>query len=220
MRSEETTKLMLAAGIVAGPLFHIVPLIEMFVRPGFDMNRHAISMLSLGDRGWIMISTFVVSGLLAITCAIGMGRALAGSRGGRWGPLLAGVFGAGMVAAGIFSADPGMGFPPGAPEGMPASMSWHAVLHGIAFMVTFLALIVACFVFARGFALAGRNGWAAYCAATGVATPALIVMGMAGVIVPGVAFFVASMVAWLLVVAVAMRLSTEIAVIDPSHQRA
>jgi len=79
------TKWLLAAGIIAGPLFLMVPLIEMFTRPGFDIKRHAISMLSLGNLGWIQITTFILTGLLTVACAVGMRLALRGSRGGNLG---------------------------------------------------------------------------------------------------------------------------------------
>jgi hypothetical membrane protein len=46
----------------------------MFIRPGFDIKRHAISVLSLGDLGWIQIATFLITGLLTIASAVGMRR--------------------------------------------------------------------------------------------------------------------------------------------------
>ena len=54
---------LLFAGIAAGLLFFIVPTIEVFRRPGFDIQRHAISVLSLGDGGWIMKAVFIVCGI-------------------------------------------------------------------------------------------------------------------------------------------------------------
>jgi hypothetical protein len=41
---------LLASGILAGPLFVAVGLIQAFTRVGFDLRRHALSLLSLG--GW------------------------------------------------------------------------------------------------------------------------------------------------------------------------
>ena len=87
--------------------------------------------------------------------------------GAHLGPALIGVFGAGMLAAAVFSADPADGFPPGTPTGPPTSISWPGLVHFIVAMVAFLALIAACFVFARRFAAAGHRGWAAYSTATG-----------------------------------------------------
>jgi len=205
----KATRSLLIAGVIAGPLFILVPLIEMFIRPGFDLKRHAISVLSLGNLGWIQIATFVITGLLTIACAFGMRRVMYPGPSGIWGPLLIGAYGFGMIAAGVFATDPGFGFPPGAPEGMPASMSWHAILHSIAFFLAFTSLPVACFVFVRRFASMRLGGWIVYSIATGLGTPVLIALGMASTIATGVAFFIAGIVAWIWVVAVALQLLTD-----------
>ena len=68
---------LLFAGIVAGLLLFIVPTIEVFRRPGFDIQRHAISVLSLGDGGWIMKAVFIVCGILTLMCALGIYMELA-----------------------------------------------------------------------------------------------------------------------------------------------
>ncbi len=47
---------LLASGVVAGPLFVGVSLIQAFASEGFDLRRHAISMLSLGELGWIQVT--------------------------------------------------------------------------------------------------------------------------------------------------------------------
>ena len=203
------TRSLLVAGVIAGILFILVPLFEMFIRPGFDLKRHAISVLSLGNLGWIQIATFVITGLLTIACAFGMRRVAYPGPSGTWGPLLIGAYGLGMVAAGIFSTDPGFGFPPGAPEGLPSSMSWHAVLHSIAFFLAFTSLPVACFVFVRRFASMKQSGWVAYSIATGLATPLLIALGMRSIIATGVAFFIAGVVVCAWVVEIAMKLLTD-----------
>ncbi|MFI7705236.1 DUF998 domain-containing protein [Nonomuraea sp. NPDC049480] len=109
------------------------------------------------------------SELLFVACAIGLRRVLspAAGRGGAWGPRLVGVFGAGMVAAAVFSADPADGFPPGTPTGPPTSISWQGGVHFLVAGVAFLSLVAACFIFARRFAAAGRRGWAAFSTVTG-----------------------------------------------------
>ena len=50
--SKETARL-LACGVLAGPLFLTVLMIQAFTREGFDLSRHPLSLLSLGDLGWI-----------------------------------------------------------------------------------------------------------------------------------------------------------------------
>ena len=213
--AETTTKLtraLLACGVVAGPLFILVALIQMLIRDGFDIRRHALSLLSNGDLGWIQITNFLVAGLLTIAGAVGMGRALQGGRGGTWGPLLVGLYGVGLIGAGIFRADPALGFPPGTPADA-TTISWRGLLHFITGGVGFLGLIAACLVFARRFAALGQRGWAVYSAATGVLFFAAFVGIASGSQGAGtsVAFAVATMLGWAWVSAMAGRLMAGLA---------
>ena len=162
----KVTKSLLTAGAIAGPIYVVVGLVQAFTRPGFDITRHALSLLSNGDLGWIQVTNFLVSGLLVIAGAVGMRRALEG-KGKTWGTLLIGVYGLSLIGASIFKADPAMGFPIGTPEGV-TTMSTHGLLHFMTGGIGFLALIAACFVFARRFASHGQKGWAAYSIITGV----------------------------------------------------
>jgi hypothetical protein len=86
-----TTRALLACGVAAGPLFVVVGLAQMLTRDGFDPLRHPLSLLSLGDLGWIQIANFVLAGGLFVACAVGMRRVMRPGRGGTWGPLLGGV---------------------------------------------------------------------------------------------------------------------------------
>jgi hypothetical membrane protein len=164
----ETARL-LACGVVAGPLFLAVLMIQAFTRDGFDLRRHPISLLSLGDLGWIQITNFVVTGALFVACAIGMRRVLRQGRSGTWAPRLIGAFGIGLIVAGVFTTDAGAGFPPGAPAGAPEQISWHGMLHEVGFGLAFLGMIVGCLAFARRFAALKRRGWVGACVATTVA---------------------------------------------------
>jgi hypothetical membrane protein len=178
--SERTaTHLLLAGGVVAGPLFIVASLVQAFTRPGFDLRRMAISMLTLGDLGWMQRGNFVVSGVLVLACAVGLRRVLRPGRGATWGPVLFAGYGIGLVTAGIFTPDPALGFPAGAPAGSPGTYSGHAIVHTLAFFVAFISLIAACLVFARRFAGAGRRGWAAYCTASALLPVPLIALSMA-----------------------------------------
>jgi hypothetical protein len=216
--SEATTKLtraLLSCGVVAGPLYIIVGVIEILTRPGFDPTRHDLSLMSNGDWGWIHISLLILTGLLTIAGAVGMRRVLHGSRGGTWGPLLIGLYGLGLIGAGIFSADPALGFPPGTPADAH-TISWHGLGHIISGSVGFLGLIAACFVFARRFSALKQRGWAAYSVATGViffAAFAGIASGSnnVGVITTVVilAFSVAVVLAWAWISVLSVKLLTE-----------
>jgi hypothetical protein len=163
-----TTRALLACGAAAGPAFIVVGVAQAALRPGFDPVKHPLSLLSVGDPGWIQIANFVLAGLAFLAGAVGVRRALHPGRAGTWGPVLYAVFGVSLVAGGVFVADPGLGFPPGTPDGIPAETSWHSTVHSVAPVTGFLALTVVCFVFARRSASQRRRGWAAFSVATGV----------------------------------------------------
>jgi hypothetical protein len=162
-----TTRLLLASGTLAGPLFVLVAAVQVGTRDGFDLRRHPLSLLSLGDLGWIQISNFIASGLLTLAFAAGMRRTLHPGRAGTWGPLLVGIFGVGLVIGGVFVTDPDLGFPPGMPRA--TQWSWHGIVHDIGPGVGFDALLLACLVVMRRFIGLRQRAWAAYCAATAVA---------------------------------------------------
>lgn len=85
--------------------------------------------------GWIQIANFIGSGLLMLAFAVGLRRVLRGGRSGTWGPLLLGVYGAGLIIAGVLVPDPAWGFPSGAPAGVPSELSSHSAMHGVGFML-------------------------------------------------------------------------------------
>ena len=161
------TNALLVCGMIAGPFYIVVGLIQALTRPGFDILRHDLSLLANGNLGWIQITNLVMSGLLVIAFALGMRRVLRGSQGETWGPLLVGVYGLGLIGAGFFTADPAFGFPPGTPTDAH-TISWHGLLHFIAAGIGFLALIAASVVMARRFASQGHQGWAAYSLVAGM----------------------------------------------------
>ncbi len=203
------TRVLLACGVASAPLFYVLAIIQIPIRTGFDIRHNMISSLSLGDLGWVQIANFMLTGLLALLCAIGMRRLPLSGRGGTWGPVFIGLYGIGMILAGIFHPDPSLGFPPGAPAGMPAAMSPQAVVHTFAFFTAFLSLIVACFVFIRRFASLGNRGWAIYCAATGVVAPLLIILGSSNPSWVGLIIAFAGLVAFGWVSMVAFKLLSE-----------
>lgn len=166
------TRTLLAAGIVAAPLWAAVSLTQAFTREGFDLTRHPLSMLSTGSLGWLQIANFIVAGMLAVAGSRGLRRVLRGTPGGTWAPRLTLVNGIGMIAAGVFVMDPADGFPAGTPAGAPAAMSWHSVLHLVSGSLSFIALAAACFVLGRHFA---RTGARRHAVASRIAGAAVIV---------------------------------------------
>jgi Protein of unknown function (DUF998) len=107
------TLALLACGAIGASLFLIVFHLDAATRPGYELIRHGPSLLMLGDLGLIQITNFVVTGMLMLACAVRLRRAIVAGRGSRWGPLLMGAYGLGMICTGVFVADPQLGFPPG-----------------------------------------------------------------------------------------------------------
>ncbi|MEH1165509.1 DUF998 domain-containing protein [Micromonospora sp. CPCC 205539] len=169
-----TTRALLTGGVLAGPLFAVVAAAQVLTRDGFDLTRQPLSLLALGDLGWIQTANFVVTGLLALAGAVGLRRTLRGEPGGTWGPALIAVHGLGLIVAGVLVSDPSMGWPTGAPEGAPATVSWHAVGHGVGAGLAFGSLSVAFLVFARTWWRAGQRGWAAFSLLSALAVVAVL----------------------------------------------
>ena len=139
---------LLYCGMIAGPFYLTVGLIQAFLREGFDLARHPLSVLANGPGGWVQTANFVVTGLLVLTAAAGFRRVLGKqSRGVTW---FLGGFGVAMIVAAIFPADPVDGFPPGTPEGFPTSISTTGLVHFIAGAFGFTCLAISCFFAAWG----------------------------------------------------------------------
>lgn len=193
-----TGRALLRCGAAAGPVFVVLGLAHAALRPGFDMAKHPVSMLALGDTGWIQTASFLVSGLLTLLWAVGLRRVAAA----RWLPVAVAALGVGLVAAGAFPADPALGFPDGAPAGAPEAMSATGALHAVAFGVAMLGWLTAAVLLTRHFAKAGERGWAvASGAAVAVLLAPLAVMGATPVL------YASSVLTWTWVTAVAVRLS-------------
>lgn len=167
-RLDVTTKVLLVGGIVAGPLYLGIGVAQALTRDAFDLTRHSWSLLANGDYGWIQILNFVVSGALVVGAAAGVRRVLKGTRGGTWGPVMLGLFGLGLIASGVFVADPMNGFPPGTPAGPPVEPTVSGLLHILVGSIGFAGFIGACFTFARRSFTSQRRGWNAYSNATGI----------------------------------------------------
>jgi hypothetical membrane protein len=168
------TKSLLGYGVIAGPFYVAVSLIQALTREGFDLTRHAWSTLANGGPGWIQVANFVLTGLMIVAGAIGLRRAGAGV----WGPRLLTGYGLGTVGAGIFRADPQPGFPAGTGD---VVVSWHGMVHFAVSGVGFLCFVAACFVLARRFVADDLRGWATFSRATGV----LFLAGFAAVATGG-----------------------------------
>jgi hypothetical membrane protein len=166
-----TTRHLLDCGVVAGPFFVSTVVAQVLTREGFDLSRHPISLLSLGDLGWVQVATFVATGVLVLGFAVGARRVLRPGPASRWGPVLLGALGLGLVLGGVFVTDPALGFPPG--QTPPGTRSWHAYAHDVAPVLAVDGMVVGMLVFARRFARQRRRGWLVASVATPLAVLAL-----------------------------------------------
>lgn len=221
-RSDTTTTALLACGLIAGPVYLVVGFAQAFTRAGFTPLHDDLSVLANGAFGWIQVANLILTGALVLACAAGTRRALGGGRGSTWGPRLLGGYGAGLVLAGFFRADPMNGFPPGTPEGPATTSTLHGTLHFVTAAFAFICFIAACFVLARRFSGSGERAWAAYSQITGV----LFIAAFAGVATGStsagvvLAFTAAVTLAFAWLAAVARRLRRSAAgVALPLHQR-
>ena len=142
-RVTEVTRSLLRCGVVAGPFYLAVGLIQALVRDGFDLARHPLSLLANGPGGWVQTVNFVLTGMMVLAAAVGFRRVLGPKpRAVTW---FLGGFGVAMIVAAVFPADPVDGFPPGTPEGFPTSITTTGLVHFAAGALGFTFLALSCF---------------------------------------------------------------------------
>lgn len=204
IRSASSYDSLLKCGMLVGPLYIAVGLAQALTRDGFDFARHPLSVLANGPGGWIQTLNFLVCGAMVVAAGIGIGRALQ-SRASAW---LLSAFGASMMLAAIFRADPMDGFPVGTPLGPPTTMSAFGAAHFAAGAIGFLALAIGCLAVARALSKRGERGMALLSACSGIA----VILGfMAPAIVPatgpvaGIWFSVVVGWAWLALTSARLR---------------
>ena len=107
----QLTEKLLTAGVLGGPLFIVLSLVQAFTREGFDWVRHPASLLSLGSLGFIQIANFVITGALFIACGVGLKRVLTTGAGKKWVPRLFVLVGVAFYSRRRFRGRPCHGFP-------------------------------------------------------------------------------------------------------------
>lgn len=165
---EPATDALLLAGAAAAVVFLVVLFVEGTRRPGYDPVYHTGSELELGERGWLQRASFLLMGGGVLAFAAGVHETLHTLLAA----VLLGLFGLGLVVAGLFVPDAARGYPPGSPSGSTAAPSRaHRAHHLIGGPVAFLALFAACV------ALAVRldGVWRLYTALTAAAGLALTI---------------------------------------------
>jgi hypothetical protein len=150
-RAAAVTRSMLGWGVVAGPFYLVVGLVLALRTDGFHLGDHALSLLMLGDLGWVQSVNLVLTGLMVLVAAKGFERAAEDSGRGRRLSVSLGIYGLCLVASGLFPPDPVEGFPPGSTGG---GASVTGVLHlgfgGIGFVALAAAILFPRWARSRG----------------------------------------------------------------------
>jgi hypothetical protein len=179
IRSAWVGGLLLACGVIGAPVNIAVFTVEGALRPGYSAIRDYTSFLSLGPDGWINVANFIVFGVLMTAFAAGVTTVIRTGPAAPAGPILLGVSGIGLMAAGLFVADAASG-----------AATTHGSLHIAASVLFLAAMTAACFVFGGHYKLVPNGArFAMYCRVTGVAfavlfgaTPVLDEAGIAGLL--------------------------------------
>jgi hypothetical protein len=129
--------------MIGSALFISVFSIEGWLRPGYNWLSTFISELSIGPRGWIQITNFVVLGILFLIFARGAAAEFRSGKASKAGPILLAIIGFSFLASGPFVTDV---------AGTPSNqMSTQGLIHGIFGALVFSLSPVSCFVFWRRF---------------------------------------------------------------------
>jgi Protein of unknown function (DUF998) len=150
---------LLLCGIILGPLFIVVFLIEGALRKGYYPMRQPVSALAIGPRGWIQRANFFIAAALTLSYAFGLHFALHGTLGSIVLPILVGIIGLGLAGAGIFVTDV---------TGLPqnnhklAKRTRDGVLHDLASLPVFGFLFLAFFIYGYLSTETGHWGFAIY----------------------------------------------------------
>ena len=143
LRADRRWHLAVILGVLAGPVLVAATLAQAATRDGFDLAEHPLSLLALGDNGWIQTVNFVSCGAAFIAAAIAEGRTTGALS--RWTERMIVLFGTALVTAGVFQTNPWNGYPTGADE----SVTWSGVVHNGAAAVGGLTLVAASFIVVR-----------------------------------------------------------------------
>jgi hypothetical protein len=158
---------LLALGVAGSVLFNLTYLIDGWLRPGYDWIRQPMSALSLGPGGAVQAINFVTFGVIGLVTASAWRASLGSGLGATWYPRIRVVAGLAMIGAGVFSQDPGNGYPVGVAA--PAQPSTHALVHNLVSYVSLTFVVAELLILARRFAREPQwRGWATLAIVAGV----------------------------------------------------
>ena len=152
MFQNQFRKLSAWAGILAPIIFVGVFTVEGVLRNGYDPMRMYISALSLGNRGWIQISNFIVLGLLLFIFTLGLSKEFQSGKASRGGIITLYIISVLFFISGPFVMDP--------TETPADQMSVHGLIHGLSGGIVFLLMPIIIFIFLRRFF--SDNNWQSF----------------------------------------------------------
>jgi hypothetical membrane protein len=129
------------AGILAPALFVLVFLIEGALRPGYNPLSTYVSALSLGTRGWIQITNFLVFGTLLFLFSRAAAGEFRNGAASKAGPILLAIISLCYFFSGPFVMDP---------QGTPLDqVTVHGTIHGILGAIAFTLMPISMLVYQR-----------------------------------------------------------------------
>jgi len=131
------------AGIIAPILFVTVFMVEGWLRSNYNPLSMYVSALSLGSRGWIQISNFLIFGTLLFLFTRSIAAEFPDGKASRGGLTLLTIISIGYFLSGPFVMDP-MSTP-------LDQASVHGIVHGILGGIVFLLMPISIFVYWRRF---------------------------------------------------------------------
>ena len=191
-RAAAVTRSLLGYGVVVGPFYLLVGILQGIFRPGFSFARHPLSVLANGSFGWVQTINFALSGIMVVAAAVGMKRVVGRGSGPTFGALV--VFGVGVFLAAIFRADPMDGFPIGTPSGMPTSMTTRGMMHFVVSMIAFTSFGVSAILASRMFSRREENAMSRLSLVSGIVVLLTFYAGSA--LNPVVGIWISVVVGW------------------------
>ena len=127
------------AGIIGATIFVLTFTLEGCCRPDYKPLEMLVSELSLGSRGWIQISNFIIFSILLFVFTRGIAAEFPNGKAIRWGSIILTFIAICYLLLGLFVMDP-LNTP-------REQMTFHGTIHFIVGMIMFTLMPISCFVF-------------------------------------------------------------------------
>jgi hypothetical protein len=136
---------LLAAVAIVGLAFFAATALLLPLISEYSLSADYISELVIGRYGYLQTAAFFAAGLGTLALAVGVREATNGSWGTRLGSALVGLYGVGLILAGILPTDE-IG-----PAGRVVSPTSVGTMHSVVSALAFVFVIAGMFVLSRTF---------------------------------------------------------------------